>query len=57
MGFLGSYTVMIEVVREHGSYQLIRKKVKLGGEPQQWKLEGNREVRSAALDYRRKAKS
>ncbi len=53
---MGPYTVMIEIVREHGTYQLMRKKVRLGSEPERWKLEGNVEIKSASLDYRKKAR-
>jgi FAD:protein FMN transferase len=50
----GRYTVLIEAVREHGTYQIIRQDMEFAGAPQQAQLKGNVEVNSASLDYRRK---
>jgi FAD:protein FMN transferase len=50
----GTYTVLIEAVREQGGYGLIRKQVKLGADAFVEELKGNDEIKSAALDYRRK---
>jgi hypothetical protein len=51
----GRYTVFIEVVREHGTYQLTRQEIDFNGEPKQFNLPGNIEVASVSLDYRKKS--
>jgi thiamine biosynthesis lipoprotein ApbE len=51
----GEYTIWIEAAREHGTYQDIRKKVTLADQPFTEELKGNVEIRSASIDYRRKA--
>lgn len=49
----GEYTLFIEAAREHGTYQLIRHKVTLGGDPfDPVSLKGNVEVKSASVEYR-----
>jgi FAD:protein FMN transferase len=53
----GDYTVYIEAAREHGTYQSIRQRVSLSNEPFTEDLKGNVEIRSASIEYRRKAKS
>lgn len=50
----GTYTVVIEVAREHGSHQIMRQEMAFAGQPQHFDLPANLEVKSAALDYRRK---
>lgn len=51
----GKYTLFIEVVREHGTYQLIRRPMTLGSEPiAEVKLKSNAEVKSASVEYRRR---
>lgn len=49
----GKYTVFIEVVREHGTYQLMRQDVAVGDGPQHFDLGGNVEVTAATVDYRK----
>jgi thiamine biosynthesis lipoprotein ApbE len=51
----GEYTIWIEAAREHGTYQDIRKKVTLADRPFTEELKGNVEIRSASIEYRRKA--
>ncbi len=51
----GEYTIWIEAAREHGTYQDIRKKVTIAGKPFTEELKGNVEIRSASIEYRRKA--
>lgn len=51
----GEYTISIEAAREHGTYQVIRKKVTIGDRPFTEELKGNVEIRSASIEYRRKA--
>lgn len=51
----GEYTVHIEVVREHGTYQLISQEIKLQNKQAQIELPANAEVASASLEYRKKA--
>ena len=50
----GTYTVLIEAVREHGGYGLARKQVKLADGAFVEVLKGNEEIKSATLEYRRK---
>ena len=50
----GAYTLFIEAAREHGTYQLIRVPLEIGGQPFSEELEGNVEIKSAAVSYRRK---
>jgi hypothetical protein len=50
----GEYTINIESAREHGTYQSIRKKVKIERSPFAEELQGNVEIRSASVAYRRK---
>lgn len=52
---LGTYTVAIEIAREHGTHQLIRREVTFGPEPQHLDLPGNVELSAVSLDYRRKS--
>jgi len=47
----GKYTVMIEAVREHGSYQLMHQDIDFNGSPRQFQLPGDVEIASATLDY------
>ncbi len=51
----GEYTVCIDAAREHGTYQSIRKQVTLAEKPFSEGLEGNVEIKSASIEYRRKA--
>ena len=51
----GKYTVCIEAVREHGTYQLIRQEMEFNETPKQIQLPGNTEIASASLDYRKAA--
>ena len=52
----GEYNVMLEAVREYGSYQIWRKKVTTGGEEFHMNLQGNPEISRVSIDYRRKEK-
>lgn len=49
----GRYTVCIEAAREHGTYQIIRQDLDISGANQQMTLQGNLEIESASLDYRK----
>jgi thiamine biosynthesis lipoprotein len=51
----GDYTITVEAAREHGTYQSIRKQVSLTDKPFLEELKGNVEIRSASIEYRRKA--
>ncbi len=53
----GEYTISIEAAREHGTYQNIRKQVTLSDKPFTEELKGNVEIRSASIEYRRKAQT
>jgi FAD:protein FMN transferase len=50
----GAYTVYLEAVREHGTYQLMRKEVTIGTQPFREELAGNLEVKAASLEYRQR---
>lgn len=48
----GKYTLYLEVAREHGTYQIIRESVELGGKPIAKKeLEGNVEMSAVSYEY------
>lgn len=49
----GTYTVYIEVAREHGTYQLMKQDIDVAGTAKKIDLPGNIEVASASLDYHR----
>jgi thiamine biosynthesis lipoprotein len=51
----GIYTIMIEVAREHGTYQLITKEIDFTKSFKPIILPGNVEVASASVDYVKKA--
>jgi thiamine biosynthesis lipoprotein len=51
----GEYTIFIDAAREHGTYQNIRQHVSLSDKPFREDLKGNVEIRSASIEYRRKA--
>jgi FAD:protein FMN transferase len=51
----GQYTVFIEAAREHGTYQSIRKAITIADKPFAEDLKGNVEIKSASIEYRRKA--
>jgi hypothetical protein len=50
----GKYIIKIEASREHGTYQLMRQEIDCDEMPKQFNLEGNIEIASASLDYRKK---
>ena len=50
----GNYTINIEVAREHGTYQLMQQEVKCVKKAQSYTLQGNVEVTSATIDYKKK---
>lgn len=47
----GKYNVMIEAVREHGSYQFMHQEMDFNGSPKQFQLSRDVEIASATLDY------
>ena len=51
----GVYTIYIEVVREHGGYDLLHQEVDCNEIPQLFNLKGNVEIAGASLDYRKKS--
>jgi thiamine biosynthesis lipoprotein ApbE len=51
----GEYTILIDAAREHGTYQHIRRQVTLRDKPFTENLKGNVEIKSATIDYRKKA--
>ncbi len=48
---VGRYTVYLEVVREHGTYQLMKKEMNFDGTPSQAQFPANTEVAGASFDY------
>jgi thiamine biosynthesis lipoprotein len=52
----GTYTVLIEAAREHGTYQIMRQDMDLSGVARKVELPGNVEVSAASLDYHRAGK-
>jgi thiamine biosynthesis lipoprotein len=50
----GVYTIYIEAAREHGSYQLMSAQMDFSASPKQATLNGNTEISTASLDYRKK---
>jgi thiamine biosynthesis lipoprotein ApbE len=51
----GDYTIFIEAAREHGTYQSIKRAVSLSNKAFREDLKGNVEIRSASIEYRKKA--
>jgi thiamine biosynthesis lipoprotein ApbE len=47
----GKYNVMIEAVREHGSYQLLHEEMEFNGTPKKFEFPGGTEIASATIDY------
>jgi FAD:protein FMN transferase len=47
----GTYTVVIEAAREHGTYQIMRQVIDIPGAARQVALPGNAEIAAASLDY------
>ncbi len=47
----GTYTIYIEAVREHGTYQLIQHEFELNREPKYVELAGGVEISSASIEY------
>jgi FAD:protein FMN transferase len=52
----GKYTVWLEVVREHGTYQLMKQEMDMTGTPKLVTFPGNTEVVSSSFDYHKLAK-
>ena len=50
----GTYRVIIEAAREHGTYGVMQENMTFGTKPEAVDLAGNTEIRGARLDYRRR---
>lgn len=50
----GTYRLLIEAAREHGSYQLMQQELTLAAKPVAVDLPGNEEIRGARVEYRRR---
>lgn len=50
----GTYRVIIEAAREHGTYGIIQEEMTFGMKPAAVDLTGNTEIKGARLDYRRR---
>ncbi|MFK8113638.1 MAG: DUF2271 domain-containing protein [Rubripirellula sp.] len=48
---VGTYTLYIEAVREHGTYQLIKQEMEIGDRPLKKALEGNEEIKAVEVTY------
>ncbi len=51
----GKYTVFLEVVREHGTYQLMKQQMDFTGTPKLVQFPANTEVAAASFDYHKLA--
>jgi FAD:protein FMN transferase len=51
----GRYVIFIEAAREHGTYQSMRLETNLADKPITEDIKGNVEIKSAKIEYRRKA--
>lgn len=51
----GKYNLFIETAREHGTHQLIKQELDFTKKPADITLQGNTEIASASLEYRKKA--
>ncbi len=51
----GDYTLCIEVVREHGTYQIARDAMKIGASPFSHEVAGNAEMKKASVRYGKKS--
>lgn len=50
----GTYRILLEAAREHGSYQLMQQEMALGAEPKAADLGSNEEIARARVEYRRR---
>jgi thiamine biosynthesis lipoprotein ApbE len=50
----GNYTINIEVVREHGTYQIITQEIKVNNKESKIELAANTEVASASIEIKKK---
>ena len=50
----GSYRVVVEASREHGTYQLMQQELTLAAKPVAAELPGNEEIGRARVEYRRR---
>jgi hypothetical protein len=50
----GTYSISLEIAREHGTYQLMRKDMELTTKPIKIDLPGNTEIKSATFEFRKK---
>jgi hypothetical protein len=50
----GTYRVIIEAAREHGTYQLMQRELTLAAKPVSVDLPGNEEIGRARVEYRRR---
>ena len=51
----GNYTINIEVVREHGTYQLITQEIKINNKVNKIELAANTEVAAASIELKKKS--
>lgn len=51
----GTYTIYMEVVREHGGYDLLHQDVECKKKDQSFTLQGSKEVSSVVIEYKKKS--
>lgn len=49
----GTYTILIEVAREHGTYQILKQTVECKKKEAKFTLEANTEVASGSVEYKK----
>lgn len=52
----GEYTLYLESAREHGTYQLMKQTIRIGGPVWRHELKGNAEISSASVSYEKNNK-
>jgi hypothetical protein len=52
----GDYVICIEAAREHGTYQLIKKSISVGTKTFKQSFDGNIEIKSAGVEFRKRSK-
>ena len=51
----GTYKVLLEVVREHGAYEILQQEIECKKKDQRFQLQGSKEVNEVTIDYKKKS--
>ncbi len=51
----GTYKVFLEVVREHGAYEILQQEIECKKKEQRFQLQGSKEVSAVSIDYKKKS--